>query len=232
MSSDKTSLGDRMKCYEHVSKQYLCKRQPVIVRIDGKSFHTLTRKSFGKKWSYDFTNIMIQVAKAVQNEMSGCSIAYCQSDEITFLLTDYKTINTCPWFDYNVQKLVSVSASIASSTFSIIHGKAVSFDGRAFSIPMDEVANNFIWRQNDATRNAILMAGYEHFSHKQLDHKSCSDIQEMLFAEKGINFNDYTTIRKMGFCIVDGKLDNEIPIFSKDRNYIEKFVYIREDLPK
>jgi tRNA(His) 5'-end guanylyltransferase len=229
MSSDRTTLGDRMKGYEGISRHYLSKRIPVIVRIDGKAFHTVTRKSFGKKWSQDFTSMMVETAKAVQKEMSGCSIAYCQSDEITFLITDYKTISTSPWFDYNVQKLSSVSASIAASTFSLLHGKAVSFDGRSFSIPQDEVANNFIWRQQDATRNAIQMAGYEYFSHKQLKNKSCNDIQEMLFAEKGINFNDYPTIRKRGFCIINGKLDNEIPIFSKDREYIEKHVFIRED---
>lgn len=81
----------------------------------------------------------------------------------------------------------------------------------------------------DATRNAIQMAGREYFSHKQLQGKSCNNIQEMLFQEKSINFNDYSKIRKRGFCIVDGVLDMNIPVFTKDREYIERHVYVRED---
>ena len=73
------------------------------------------------------------------------------------------------------------------------------------------------------------MAGREHFSHKQLHKVSCNQIQEKLFQEKNINFNDYPIIRKRGFCIINGEVDFNIPQFTKDRDYIEKWVYIRED---
>jgi len=218
-----------MKKYENVPKQYLIPRIPVIIRIDGRAFHTLTRKKYGKNWSSKFVTAMMDAAYLALKEMQGCKFCYSQSDEVSFLLTDYRTINTKGWFDYNLQKIVSVSASIASAVFSFEVERIACFDSRTFNIPHDEVCNYFIWRQIDATRNAIQMLGQEHFSHKQLYHKSCSEIQEMLFVEKGINFNDLSTIRKRGFCYIDGKLNEEIPIFSKDRKYVEKHVYIRED---
>lgn len=229
MKSDGLALGDRMKAYESVTEYHLTRRVPVIIRIDGRAFHTITRKRFHKSWSMEFVDQMVEVAQAVMKDIQGCSLCYSQSDEVSFLLTDYKTIRTSPWFDYDLRKLVSISASLASSVFSRIYGSNVCFDSRAFTIPQDEVCNYFIWRQVDATRNAIQMAGREHFSHKQLHQKSCNDIQEMLFSEKGINFNDYLVIRKRGFCLLSGNLDSQIPIFSKDREYIDRHVNIRED---
>jgi len=229
MISDGLSIGDRMKNYERCSEFLLPKRIPVILRIDGRAFHTITRKRFGKNWSMEFVEQMIEVAKIVQKDIQGCDLCYSQSDEVSFLITDYKTIRTSAWFDYDIRKLISISASLASSVFSRIYGKNVCFDSRAFSLPQDEICNYFIWRQIDATRNAIQMAGREYFSHKSLHKISCSQIQEKLFQEKGINFNDYPIVRKRGFCIVNGETDFEIPIFTQDRNYIEKFVYIRED---
>jgi tRNA(His) 5'-end guanylyltransferase len=99
------------------------------------------------------------------------------------------------------------------------------------------VCNAFIWRQQDATRNAIQMLGQCHFSHKELQNKSCNDIQDMLMTQKGINFNDMPTDFKRGTCCIregddlSGKwiIDTEIPIFTQDRGYIENTVYFREE---
>lgn len=226
---DRLDIGDRMKLYERSSEHILTRRIPVIIRIDGRAFHTITRTRFGKAWSMEFVQQMIDMAKFVQADIQGCDFAYSQSDEVSFLLTDYSTIDTQGWFGYDLRKLISISAGLASAYFSKIYGKAVCFDSRAFSIPQDEVVNYFIWRQVDATRNAIQMCAREHFSHKSLHEVSCAQIQEKLFQEKQINFNDYPVIRKRGFCIVNKELDKEIPIFTKDRAYIEKFVDVRED---
>ncbi len=230
------SLGDRMKMYEDNTRYYLTKRVPVIVRLDGKGFHNLTKKYFNKGFDVNFLNIMQLTATYIANNVQGCSLAYCQSDEISLLLTDYKTIQTQGFFDYNINKIVSITASMASAWFTAnlslqLNNRSplVLFDSRAFNLSQDEVCNYFIWRQQDATRNAIQMAGHENFSHKELQNKSCNDIQEMLFTNKQINFNDYPTIRKRGFCIVNGQLDDNIPIFTQDRKYIEQHVYIRED---
>jgi len=228
MGKDGLSVGDRMKCYESVTAYTLPKRIPVICRIDGRAFHTITRRRFAKAWSGEFVDQMVEVAATVQHDIQGCSFCYSQSDEVSFLITDYKKITTDAWFGYDVRKMISISASLASSVFSRIYGTNVCFDSRVFSIPADDVVNCFIWRQIDATRNAIQMAGMEYFSHKEMQNKSCSDIQEMLF-QKGINFNNYPIVRKRGFCVVDGEPDFEPPIFSKDRAYIEKWINIRED---
>ena len=107
------------------------------------------------------------------------------------------------------------------------------FDSRCFNIPIEEVTNCFIWRQQDATRNAIQMLGQCNFSHKELHGKSCSAIQDMLMDQKGINFNDMPTEFKRGVCCrrdEDGKwvLDKEIPIFTQDRDYVDKTFKVKE----
>jgi tRNA(His) 5'-end guanylyltransferase len=227
---DKTSLGNRIKNnYENVFAYTLPKRIPVIIRVDGRAFHTFTRSRFGKGYSEIFMEWMAHTAIHVQKELQGCSFAYGQSDEISFLLTDYKTIRTQPCFDYDLRKLISISASKASAVFSRKSDACVTFDSRAFSIPQDEVCNYFIWRQQDATRNAIQMLGQNYFSHKLLHKKSCDQIQELLYKKEGINFNDCPTIQKRGYCVINNILDEEIPIFSLNRNYTQQFVYIRED---
>lgn len=101
------------------------------------------------------------------------------------------------------------------------------FDARAFNIPKEDVTNYFIWRQKDATRNSIQAAGQAQFSHKELNGKSQSDIQEMLF-QKGINWNDYSTVEKRGSFIRKGEngwyIDTDMPILTEDRDYIEKLI--------
>ena len=272
MSNKKDSLGDRMKSnYENRAKTYLTRRTPVIIRLDGKAFHTFTR---GMKKPYDeiFHNTMNATMKYLCENIQGCKLGYTQSDEITLLLTDYDTLSTDAWFDYNVQKVCSVSASMATMAFNkffayeyeiynishpedwdvsigeenygmILYGKLDSamFDARCFNIPEEEITNCLIWRQQDATRNAIQMLGQCNFSHKELHGKSCNDIQDMLMLQKGINFNDMPTEFKRDVCCVkevyqdpdvdikDGAcprtrwvLDKEIPIFTQDRDYVER----------
>ena len=124
------------------------------------------------------------------------------------------------------------------------------FDARAFILPREEVCNYFIWRQQDATRNSIQMVAQSNFSHKELQGKSCNVLQCMLHEQKGINWNDYSTVYKRGSCIIkieDGInqydevgnicgytkrtkwiVDKEIPIFIQDRDYINKYVMLEK----
>lgn len=224
-----TEFESRMLRYEAATKHLLPRRIPIIVRVDGRAFHGITGRLYGRTWSAAFTEIMASVALAVVKDMQGCTLAYGQSDEISFLLTDYRTINTHGWFAYELNKVLTISAGLASGHASILLGQPVTFDSRAFPLPMDEVCNYFVYRQRDATRNAINMAGQEHFSPSQLNGKNTDQVQEMLFQQKAINFNDYPIVRKRGFCIVDGAIDLEPPIFSQDRQYIERHVFVRED---
>lgn len=87
-------VGDRMKRYESVFCRELPRRIPVIIRVDGRAFHGFTKKHYGRSWSLDFTLQMALAAQYAQSEMQGCTLAYGQSDEVSFLLTDYKTIHT------------------------------------------------------------------------------------------------------------------------------------------
>src|SRR5574337_1300094 len=130
------SLGNRCKAYEHVADQYLTRRMPVLIRIDGRAFTSLTRKIWGKHYNQEFVDVMAETAQYVQKNMQGCEFAYGQSDEITFLLTDYRTIDTSAWFDYRVNKLVSISAALATAKFNAIVGaEKATFDSRAFNVP-------------------------------------------------------------------------------------------------
>lgn len=227
--TDRLALGNRMKIYERNSNQTLTKRVPVIIRIDGRAFHRLTKKVCTKGFDIIFHRFMSEIMKTIAHDMQGCSFAYGQSDEMSFLLTDYRTINTECWFGYELNKLTSISASLASSLFTDTFKVKCSFDSRAFNLPQDEVCNYFIWRQQDATRNAIQMLGQEHFSHKELFKKTCNDIQDMVWKKTNINFNDLPSLQKRGYCVVNGEVDQNIPIFTQDRNYVEKFVNVRED---
>lgn len=263
----KDDLGNRMKeNYENRSKTFLTRRMPVIIRLDGKAFHTFTR---GLKKPFDdiLVRAMQETAKYLCENIQGCRVAYTQSDEITLLLTDYNKLTTDAWFDYNIQKMCSISSSMATLAFNKIFDLLVReyvynngvnfdkdskemnlvntykdklfkalFDSRAFNIPKEEVCNCFIWRQQDATRNAIEMVGHANFSSNQLHKVNCNQIQEMLFSAKGINFNELPTHLKRGSCVVKVEdrigevtrkkwiIDLDIPIFSKNRDYIERWI--------
>ena len=213
--------------YEDRYRIYLTRRTPVIIRIDGKAFHSFTK---GLKRPYDMVmkNSMWATAKELCENIMGCQLAYIQSDEISLLLTDYKKLTTEAWFDYNLQKVCSVSASMATRAFNkwfryytdeIESGDVAAeenvkytalcrkkydkaeFDARAFNIPENEVCNYFIWRQQDATRNSIEMLGRCFFAHKELHQVKCNDIQDKLMLEKNVNWNDCPTFFKRGVCV-------------------------------
>ena len=178
------SLGDRMKGYEGVSKHVFMRRTPLIVRVDGKAFHTFT-KGLDKPFDEALMGTMVRSAEYLAAEMQGFKAAYIQSDEASFLLTDYDELTTQPWFGYVQAKIVSVAASIMTAAFNENFTKRIvtriaCFDARAFSIPLDEIANYFLWRMQDWKRNSITMYAGAHFSHKQLHKKNQEDMHEML----------------------------------------------------
>ena len=111
------SLSDRMKGYENAYRIYLPKRLPVIVRIDGRAFHTFT-KGMQKPFDHILMGCMKLTARRLCKEISGCKLAYTQSDEISLLLTCDDTLSTEPWFGNNLQKLTSLSASLATLYFN------------------------------------------------------------------------------------------------------------------
>lgn len=274
---DKTSLGNRMKDnYESRSRIKLVRRTPVILRLDGVAFHTYTR-GFVKPFDYILMYLMEETTRKLCEKIQGAVFAYQQSDEISILLKDYSKLTSEAWFDYNIQKVCSVAASMATKIFadevsyvfefwkawqseeSLVkfgvpeelckthaeaflgttyrYGREAFFDCRAFNVPKEEVVNYFVWRQQDATRNSIQMVGQSQFSQKQLHQKSCDDIQEMLFSQKGINWNDFPVPQKRGISVYRRcdaernpfEVDRDIPIFTQDRNHIDRFINPEEE---
>jgi len=233
---DKTALGNRMKSYEAVSKSKLLRRTPAIIRLDGKAFHTWTRQLYNVDESLDIVPysslmhaLMRKTTQYLMDNIQNAVCAYSQSDEISILLNDWKRLATDQWFDGSIQKIASVSASMATVAFNEgIDLSPALFDSRVFNVPKEEVVNYFVWRQQDATRNSIQMLGQFYFSHKQLHGKNVSNIQDMLMESHGQNWNDLDTWKKRGFCVTTNGYDKEIPIFTKDRLFIEQFLESEE----
>lgn len=278
-------LGNPMKeYYENIPKTKLMRRCPVILRIDGKAFHTFTR-GFQKPFDEVLIKTMQETMKYLCENIQGCVLGYTQSDEITLILVDYKKFTSQAWFDYEVQKMCSIAASMATMTFNKrftenyldyistlepdftndsdleswrktvsvyinASDKGAMFDCRCFNIPKEEVTNCIYWRQLDATRNSIQMVGQANFSHKELQNKSCNDIQDMLMTQKGINWNDLPIYQKRGSCCIRNHMisepygnrmldktagenewiiDKDIPIFKGEgRKYIDDLVFVGE----
>lgn len=226
------SLGDRMKYnYEDRYRIKLTRRMPVIIRLDGKGFHTLT-KYYKKPYDMNFIDLMDHTTMYLTKEIQGCKLGYCQSDEISLLLIDYDKLTTQAWFDYNLQKIVSVSAAMASVSFSHFGKAMATFDARAFNIPREEVCNYFIWRQKDWIRNSVQMLAQAYFSQSELQNKKTSDMHEMLH-EKGLNWANLSGRLKNGFFVYknnEGKtLMNEHIILTENRSIIENLLLSVEE---
>lgn len=204
--SDGTTIGDRMKAYEAPTTSRLAfKGQPLICRLDGKSFHTFTK---GLKRPYDkrLSDLMVETTAALVDRF-GALVGYTQSDEITlaWYVTPDSTVDYP--FSGRFQKLESLLAGFASSYFTKqvefhLPEKAdyfPHFDCRAFVVPnLQEAYHAFLWRQQDAVKNAISMAAQSMFSHKSLQGLHGKQMQEKMWVEKGVNFNDYPFFFKRG----------------------------------
>lgn len=118
-------LGKRMKeFYEQIPKTKLMRRTPVIIRLDGKAFHTFT-KGFQRPFDEVLIKAMQETTKYLCENIQGCVLGYTQSDEITLVLVDYKNLNSAAWFDYEVQKMCSIASSMATMVFNKFFDKNV-----------------------------------------------------------------------------------------------------------
>jgi tRNA(His) 5'-end guanylyltransferase len=229
-------IGLRIKQnYENRYRFYLTRRTPVILRIDGKCFHTLL-KNVEKPFDNLFSDCMKETAIKLCEEITGARCAYLQSDEISILITDFQRLKTQAWFDYNIQKMSSVGASIA--TFAFIEEYYAGhylplpdtfFDCRVFNIPKEEVVNYFVWRQKDWISNSVQMLVRTYYSHEECQGMHVSTLHEMLH-KKEVNWADLEHRWKNGrFIYLDQKDRNKFveipsPIFtdSATRQHIEE----------
>jgi tRNA(His) guanylyltransferase len=201
-------LGDRMKGYEEISgcNQRFLPMCPIIVRLDGKAFHSFT-KGLAKPYDVRLSSLMGSIAGSLV-AFTDAVIGYTQSDEIT-LIMHYDDYKSQVMFNGRRDKLNSVLASYASVIFnkdlqmaiSEKANKVVLFDCRSFSVPnQTEAINALIWREQDAVRNSISMAAQAKFSTKELHGKSCKEMKEMLL-KAGVQWDNYPSFFKRGIYI-------------------------------
>lgn len=273
------TLDDRMKnAYEHRYRMYLPDRIPVILRLDGRAFHSFTR---GLKKPFDalFIKTMQDTMEYLCSNIQGCKFGYVESDEISLCLWNWSKNESDAWFGNNLQKMVSISASMAGVAFNkcweknateyissnetdneneqkyqvTISNKAKMlmpvFDSRAFIIPAEEVHNYFVWRQNDCMRNSIQGLAQSLYSEREIHRINTSKLQNKMFSEKGVNWNDYSVVERRGTCIykvptkvigLNGEvvvrnkwtLDTNMPILSKpeSREFITSKVFKNESI--
>lgn len=209
------TLGDRIKRYEASYNCKLTPRSVVMVRVDGKAFHSYT-KHMNRPFDKNLINGMVTAARKTAREMQGFKLAYIQSDECTFMITDFDGLETQGWFNYEVNKIVSLTASFFTAYFNQYMGveEIAAFDARAFVVPQDDWPNVFIWRQRDWERNSLQMLARNNYSHKELVNKNTSQLHEMLY-NKGINWASLLPIYKNGtfitkdFDLIHDKLNYE-----------------------
>jgi tRNA(His) guanylyltransferase len=240
-------LGDRMKAYEaREADRRLLPMVPVCARIDGRNFSAFTR-GMAKPYDMTMTEAMIATTEALVEE-THARIGYTQSDEISLVWLSERSDSSI-FFDHRAAKLTSVLASYATAAFinallNMGHldlvRRSPHFDCRAWSVPSRaEAANTFLWREQDATKNAIQSAARSVCSHKECDHKNGPELQEMLFA-KGINFNDYPAFFKRGTFVRRMTMKKElnaaelarIPDKHRPVGPVERSVIVRIDMPR
>jgi tRNA(His) 5'-end guanylyltransferase len=216
----KDQFGDRMKTYEAAYDYYITKRLPVIIRLDGRAFHNVTKKM--PKPCYTFGKVMAHSMMAVAADIEGCVFGYTQSDEVTLVLKNDQSLQSQAWFDNRLQKMITIAAS--SMTYWFNNGwehrdfypdhqeeseidslydfklPTAVFDARVFAVPsMIEMVNAVIWRQKDCLKNAISLAAYEELSkkhgkghaRKMLDKQGQADRLELLKKECSIEFHQH-----------------------------------------
>jgi tRNA(His) 5'-end guanylyltransferase len=202
----KDNFGDRMKGYESAETgRRFMPGLPVYARIDGRSFSKFT-KGMNRPFDIDMTRAMIETTKFLVDKTHAL-MGYCQSDEISLIWYSESTEKQI-FFDGRIQKMTSVLAGMASSKFTLeaiktwpskVENSPPVFDCRVFQLPsLVEGANAFLWREQDASKNSISMAAHDNFSPKQLHKVNGKEMQEMLWAQKGINWNDYPAFFKRG----------------------------------
>lgn len=252
---NKTVVIDRMKRYSSSSKQNLMRGVPVILHINGKSFH-----SYAKNFQKPFDEVLLEsMRKSILylcKHIQGCVFGYTQSDKISLLLIDYQTHHSDAWYDYDVQKICSDAAAMSTMIFNKIFREQVAllskedaheterlysqkiglakFMVHAYNVPKNDVCNYFIWKQNDCRNNSVMQVGKWYLDANELNGCSIERIQEKLLDKHQIDWNDYPIHLQRGSCCIKtrnvnehGKwiIDMNPPIFAQDRDYIERFVY-------
>lgn len=238
-------LGDRMKNYENITRNHLIPNMPVIVRVDGRAFHSYTKQ----KWcEFPYSHVLISVfhktTLKVCEETSNVVFAYHQSDEVTFLLKDYERRAQQQVFQGNIQKITSTFASkftayfnkymeeeLSLSSIGILNPKLAEFDARVFNIPIHEVINCFIWRQKDWEKNSVTQYASSFFSHTELMNKNTKDKHDMIYDAGHPSWNDLGNWLKRGTFFKKVEVDLPIKELSEEQiKYLSDISEIEEPI--
>ena len=226
------TLKEKCEAMRKTTDYHLPKKTYVMAMIDGRSFSRLIKNNYEKPFDDKFISMMNEVAKYVCKNVQGCCFAYTQSDEITFILTDFENEETSAFFDYRLCKMLSIIPSLATAKFNqlvtlnILDTPCSSNDMKKF-VEMQPLAQfdckvwdaeNFnnvfayiLWRQIDCVRNSKQQAAQTYLSHKQLMNKNTDEQVKMLLDEKGIDWNNYANGKKYGRFIYKEEIDKKIP---------------------
>lgn len=233
-------LGNRMKMYENSFKTVLPENFPIIVRIDGSHFSTYT-KGLVKPFDEVLIEAFWETCKYLGANIAGAKYIYHQSDEISILIRNDDSKVTQPWFKNNLQKLVSLTASLATAKFNeVVRAKypekeLATFDSRVFIVPENEVINYFIWRQQDAIRNSVSMVAQSRFSHQSLQGLNQIKMKNRLLDEIGLDYDKDIAIHHQRGASLERVMDKEslrsswtvnktMKILTEDREDIRKYV--------
>lgn len=178
-----------MKGYEKAVRSFVEPNSHVVIRLDGRAFHTWT-KGLARPYDTRLIDVMAEVTETLCKEIGLARVSYHQSDEISIYFTDLAREETQMWFGGGIQKIVSVAASIATGVFARAYPdrSLAQFDARIIVLPDEvEVANYFRWRQADAERNAIGMISHDRFGHKRLTGVGTAERRQML-VDDGFDF--------------------------------------------
>lgn len=205
--SKPSPLGSRMKGYEQPYRRVLPARTYTLLRLDGNNFSSYT-KPLDKPFDEGFAEDMHTAARALCMQATNVAFGFVASDEISLLFTDFTTPSTQQWLGGVEAKMLSVAASMVTAAFNAARAKRgddrlAHFDARVKTLADPaEVVNYFIWRQRDTVKNSISMAASAHFSHRRLHSLTSDGRQELLFAEAGVNWNDYPVWARRGSVMV------------------------------
>lgn len=214
------NLEDRMNYFRDLADYKLIPNSYVLAMVDGRGFSSKIKKRFKLPFDDTFIDIMNQVAAYVCKEIQGCKFAFAQSDEISFIITDFDTPESDSFFGYRLCKMQSIIAGLATAKFNQLIWKELlatpcstenlvqmmedqplyHFDCKCWNVPTHNDAIGWIlYRQNDCIRNSKQQAAQTYLSHKALVGKHTDEQIELLKREKGIDWNtEYDDGKKYG----------------------------------
>ena len=241
------SLGDKMKALEQANKKFVDSQGLIMMRLDGKGFSKYT-KGFERPFDHEFMEDMNETAKFLCKEIQGAIVAYVQSDEITIFIWNKDKDGAQTWFEGNVSKMESLSASMAAAKFNqlrmaratsdyggdlrvpmlskenIMSFKLATFDSRVWQVnSFEEVLETFIWRQRDFKINSVSAVAQCHFSHNELESKGTTERLQML-QSKGVLWENCLPEEKYGRLISKIKVESQL----KDGTVFERSTWIAE----